>query len=41
VYVDLGEDYFDKQRQQSIIRHSMRKLENLGYTVSLKEAEVS
>jgi transposase len=40
-YVDLGEDYFDKQKQQSIIRHSMRKLENLGYTVSLKEAEVS
>jgi transposase len=41
MYVDLGEDYFDKKRQQSIIRHSMRKLENLGYTVSLKEAEVS
>jgi transposase len=41
MYVDLGEDYFDKQRQQSIIRHSTRRLESLGYTVSLKEPEVS
>jgi transposase len=41
MYVDLGEDYFDKQRQQSIVRHSMRRLESLGYSVSLKEPEVS
>jgi transposase len=41
MYVDLGEDYFDKQRQQSIIRHSTRRLESLGYTVSFKEPEVS
>ena len=27
MYVDLGEDYFDKQRQQSIVRHSVRRLE--------------
>jgi transposase len=27
MYVDLGEDYFDKQRQVSIVRHSVpRKL---------------
>lgn len=40
-YVDLGEDYFDKQRQQSIVRSSLRRLESLGYTVSLKESEAS
>ena len=41
MYVDLGEDYFDKQRQQSIIRHSLRRLESLGYTVTLQEPEAS
>lgn len=41
MYVDLGEDYFDKQRQQSIVRHSLRRLESLGYTVSIKEPEAS
>jgi transposase len=41
MYVDLGEDYFDKQRQQSIIRHSLRRLESLGYTVTLQESEAS
>ncbi|KQL41690.1 transposase, partial [Bacillus sp. FJAT-25509] len=34
----LGEDYFDKQRQESIVRHSVRRLENLGYTVNITEA---
>lgn len=37
MYVDLGEDYFDKQRQVSIVRHSVRRLENLGYTVTISE----
>ncbi|WP_078428641.1 IS110 family transposase [Alkalihalobacterium alkalinitrilicum] len=41
MYVDLGEDYFDKQREQSIVRHSLRRLENLGYAVSLSEPEAS
>jgi transposase len=41
MYVDLGEDYFDKQRQQSIVRHSLRRLESLGYTVMLQEPEAS
>jgi transposase len=41
MYVDLGEDYFDKQREQSIVRHSLRRLESLGYTVSLTETEAS
>lgn len=41
IYVDLGEDYFDKQRQQSILRHSLRRLESLGYSVTLQEPEAS
>jgi transposase len=41
MYVDLGEDYFDKQKAQSIVRHSLRRLESLGYTVSLTETEAS
>jgi transposase len=41
IYVDLGEDYFDKQREQSIVRHSLRRLESLGYTVTLQETEAS
>ncbi|MGZ4161748.1 MAG: hypothetical protein ACXVNF_13265 [Neobacillus sp.] len=38
MYVDLGEDYFDKQMQVSIVRHSVRRLESLGYTVTITEA---
>ncbi|KAA0542151.1 IS110 family transposase [Bacillus sp. BGMRC 2118] len=38
MYIDLGEDYFDKQRQVSIVRHSVRRLENLGYTVTISDA---
>jgi transposase len=41
MYVDLGEDYFDKQRQQSIVRHALRRLEGLGYNVTITEPEVS
>jgi transposase len=38
MYVDLGEDYFDKQKQQAIVRYSVRRLESLGYTVTITEA---
>ncbi|WP_285289075.1 transposase [Bacillus sp. ISL-47] len=41
MYVDLGEYYFDKQRLQSIVRHSLRRLESLGYTVTLEEPKAS
>jgi transposase len=41
MYVDLGEDYFDKQKQESIVRHSVRRLESLGYTVTITESEAS
>ncbi|MFD2614589.1 IS110 family transposase [Paenibacillus gansuensis] len=41
MYVDLGEDYFDKQRQQSIVRHALRRLEGLGYSVTITEPKIS
>lgn len=37
MYVDLGADYFEKKREQSIVQHSLRRLESLGYSVELKE----
>lgn len=37
MYVDLGEDYYDKQKQQSTVKYSVRRLENLGYSVSISE----
>jgi transposase len=37
MYVDLGEDFFDKQKQASIVRNSVRRLESLGYCVSISE----
>lgn len=41
MYIDLGEDYFDKQRQQSTVRHSLRREKRLAYTVTLQEPEAS
>jgi transposase len=41
MYVDLGEDYFDKQKEQSIVRHALLRLEGLGYTVSITAPEAS
>jgi len=34
-YKDLGVDYFDKRREQIIVKQSMRRLQELGYTVQL------
>lgn len=36
-YVDLGEDHFDKQKQQSIINYSIKRLEKLGYQVTIEK----
>lgn len=41
MYKDLGEDYYDKQKQQSIVRNSLRRLESLGYTVTIEETKAS
>jgi hypothetical protein len=37
-YTDLGADYFDKLDTARIERHHVRRLEQLGYTVSLTPA---
>lgn len=37
IYVDLGADYFNKKREQSITKHSLCRLESLGYSVKIKE----
>lgn len=36
-YVDLGEDYFDKQKLGAIVQNSVRRLETLGYNVTISE----
>ena len=39
--VDLGKDSFDKQKEQSIVRYSVPRLENLDYNVTISEPNVS
>jgi hypothetical protein len=36
-YVDLGADYFDERHKQYIARKAVKRLESLGYTVSIEE----
>jgi transposase len=35
LYQDIGENYFDQLNRESVIRRTVRRLENLGYTVTL------
>lgn len=35
-YKDLGADYFDKRNKDAVLRRSVKRLENLGYDVSIK-----
>jgi hypothetical protein len=35
-YAELGSDYFDRQDAARVERHHVRRLEQLGYTVTLK-----
>jgi transposase len=37
MYVDLGEDYFEMHKQAAIVRNSVRRLESLGFTVTISE----
>lgn len=37
-YAELGPDYFDKLQQAQLERHHIRRLEQLGYTVTLAPA---
>lgn len=36
-YIELGNDYYDKRKKEMIIRHSVKRLEALGYTVNIQE----
>jgi hypothetical protein len=38
-YVDLGANYFDKLDTTRIQRHHIRRLEQLGFTVSLTQKQ--
>lgn len=40
-YADLGADYFDQLDATRLQRHHVRRLENLGYTVTLTPKEVA
>lgn len=40
-YADLGADYFTKLDQQRLERHHIRRLEQLGYTVTLSPSSVA
>ena len=41
MYVDLGVDYYDKQRKQSLVRSTIRRLDSLGLIVEVKEKPAS
>jgi transposase len=37
-FEDLGPDHFDERRKESLVRNSVRKLQELGFKVTLEEA---
>ena len=37
VYQDLGADHFDRLDRAAIVRRSVRRLEKLGYKVTVQE----
>lgn len=41
VYQDLGADYFDKQRPESVKKRLIKRLEKLGYQVTLEPTPVA
>jgi transposase len=40
IYVDLGHDYFDRRNADAVRRSLVKRLQNLGHTVSLSPAPV-
>ena len=38
VYVDLGGDYFDRRDKDRAAKRLVKRLHDLGYTVTLQEA---
>ena len=39
-YRDLGGDYFDKRRPEATAKHLVKRLEQLGYSVSLQQPAI-
>ena len=39
-YCDLGGDYFDKRRPEATAKHLVKRLEQLGYSVSLQQPAI-
>ena len=37
-YRELGEDFFDWLREQTVVRNSLRRLRKLGYNVTIERA---
>ena len=40
-YKDIGADFFEKNKKEAIVKHSIKKLESLGYKVTIEEELVS
>ncbi|MEA5503761.1 hypothetical protein VB735_11690 [Halotia wernerae UHCC 0503] len=40
-YKDLGADYFDKQRPESVTKRLIKRLEKLGYQVTVEPIPVA
>lgn len=38
-YLDLGANYFDQQERQKVERQAIKRLERLGYKVTLETTE--
>ena len=38
-YLDLGANYFDQQERQKVERQAVKRLERLGYKVTLETTE--
>lgn len=39
-YKDLGGDYYDRRKKEHLARHLTRRLESLGYAVSVQPSAV-
>ncbi len=39
-YRDLGGDYLDKRRPEATAKHHVKRLEQLGYSVSLQQPAI-
>ena len=40
-YKDLGVDYFDKQRPENLKKRLIKRLEKLGYQVTIEQTPVA